>query len=558
MRAFLRDLIRSGATPAAFLSGVLLSTLTVLLQRPSGIVLYTDEAGYTAPARVLAGTAESANLAGLQLYSPVYSVILVPFVAITRSSPWLIAVLVNVGLVGVLAVVCTRLALDLGVHGRAAWIVGSLGCVPAVVLQVPRAWPEVTLAVLLAIWVKLVTSGDHRALWWAGVIAAGTFGVHNRMIGVLAAWVAIGAFTAVRHHEWRRRFATALLPVIAILAGSRILTNWVVAEMYGGTAETRGFRIVDRVLNPAYWDDVLVSAGGQLWTLSVGTIGLAVIGVVALVRTAFRLDPPLGEQIGGGSRSASVAVLLAFFATVAVGGLFLAGSIDRSDHPVYGRYLEVFGPVLTVYGVAWMRAARRRQAVVAGLVSCGSLLLFVVPLWRFGADAFASNIQKLTIAGLLPLELLFDDAGAPFIGELDLVWVGLTAMLACATVMALLTIRWQTGVTAILAVWVLLIGAASFYSLRPFLNEWEPAGDVAVDLVGEGRSVGRLADLTPTALTAFESEAGYAVTQVVDPTVCPTDTTYVLAPARESVGFDAEVVATMFPIPGVLLRVSCG
>ena len=538
--------------------GLVFAIIVVVLQQPDGIVLYTDEAGYTAPARVFAGVVETANLSGIQLYSAVYPLLLAPLVGLVHASPWAIAVFVNVGLVGVLVAICARIAFDLGIAQRDAWLVGLVGCVPSIVLQVPRAWPEVLLAVLVALWVRLIISGDERSLRWAGVLAALTFSVHNRMIGVLVAWLLFALFTVFRHPHLRLRFATSLVPIVAILVGARLLSGWVVEELYLGRVGRAGSRMMERASSPSKWDDVLFSSIGQIWTLSVGTLGLAVIGLVFLIRRALRGPSPVTGEISLDQRAAALAILAAFAATAVVAGLFLAESVARVDHLVYGRYLAVFGPALTALGVSWMRAVDRRQAVSAGLISCGSLLLFLLPLSRFGEAAFAGNVQKLVITGLLPFQLLFDEPHYPFIRELNVRGIALIVIPTTTFVVWLLTVRWRAGVGVIFILWVLLASAASVLSLRPFLDVWEPAADDAVELVGEARSVGRLPGFNPTALAAFEAEAGYAVTEVLDPAVCPANTEFVLAPSSEAAGFEAEVVAKMSPLGGVLLKPTCG
>lgn len=121
-----------------------------------------------------------------------------------------------------------------------------------------------------------------------------------------------------------------------------------VERLEGGRTE-----LVELVTTLDGWGELAWTAVGQGWYLAVGSLGLSVVGLVAVGRrVADRQVPPDGP--GGRDRVASRWAL--GFLLVAAAGVFatsvafFAQNQFRADHLVYGRHNDSFTPM-------WVAAA---------------------------------------------------------------------------------------------------------------------------------------------------------------------------------------------------------
>ena len=135
---------------------------------------------------------------------------------------------------------------------------------------------------------------------------------------------------------------------------------------------------------PEFWFVTFVAALGQVSYLTVGSLGLAVCGFVALTHRAWeRLSASASDDgcCSGSDAYASLFPLFSMAGVILMGSASFAASsvlpVDgspRVDQWIYGRYAEGVLPLFLAFGVlnAWRR--RRLPLLAGGLVVVGALL----------------------------------------------------------------------------------------------------------------------------------------------------------------------------------------
>jgi hypothetical protein len=391
--------------------------LRVALAVPGGGPILTEDAlGYMGNARWLAGISEP-DFRGAHFYSFGYSLVVAPIYRLGLSaSEVVVAVQVlNAAFATAvalpLAALVARVRPTLGPRAKWAGLAASLA--PPLLLQPAFLWPETLLPLLFALWALVVWRAVHVPgrgdAVVAAVLAVALLAVHDRTVAVVAATAVylVGLAVVRRRHRWR---VVETLVAVAVLVGGvvavRALAARMVEVLWRGTDPTnaeRAGRMIDR-LGPAHWADHLEYGTGQIWYLAASTAGLVVVGAVVAVvgATAVVRRRPVGARRDG---LPWLAVVLGTAGVLAAGVVFTRG--ERVDQLVYGRYNEVWSPVLLALGLAWLvsRTWRVKAAVAAGalpaLVGLGWALTALVPV-----DRLQGNVMRLNILGVLGLELL--------------------------------------------------------------------------------------------------------------------------------------------------------
>jgi hypothetical protein len=207
----------------------------------------------------------------------------------------------------------------------------------------------------------------------------------------------------------------ALVVALRMLQARVWASRWDHVEDFGGPG--------DVIALLGSWDglrELMLLAWGQAWYLVVGSLGLAVVGLLEWFRVARR--PGVDRAVAAFVLSAAVAVFAAsvgFFALVQF----------RADHLVYGRHNDSFTPLWVLAAVAALlghtaRSVRRTWLLAAGVVVVSSSVLLVVrdPSTYGGAHA----------AFAVPALGWFHDGGASTVWALP----SLVALVACLAVSA--------------------------------------------------------------------------------------------------------------------------
>lgn len=486
-----------------------------------GPLLVSDDLAYLAMGRTLAGQG-AAPLAEQPPYGVLYSALLAPgwALGLNETSMLIWARILN-GLLGaavvpVLYFVVRRLTGATRRWSLAAAVVGA--SLPAHMSTASIVWTERLLPLLVALSVLcLIRFVDRpsigRAITVVGVAAA-LFAGHPRMgacalVTVLAVPCIARFDRLVRRKQAGPIFST---PTAAGVAGSTGaagaagfarpagsgtrfgVRNTIVVGTVGllGLAAVEGVRRITAdaafassgtydiadLAQRRGWDEIpemVIRGTGTVGYLVLATAGLAVIGVVVLLRS-----PPVGPW-----------VFLQAVAVVVVAGWFLTG-VQRADAYLHGRYIEVMAPVLVslgIIGLARMRALWAGLAMAVAIVASG-----VWGAWAGPGDNWSEARSPVMMLGT-------EAGGAPF-GN-DVFEPGAAALVALAVGVVLLIAfgRPQPWLGLGLAIGALALGTASdlealdqLYETATLSTVQEDLGDIrisqiAVDTEGLSRNL---------------------------------------------------------------------
>lgn len=540
----------------------LLGLLVLVAQGASGPVLFSDEIAYLGIGVDLSTRAATVQLAELEFYSPGYGVVLAPLLSVLPTDPWAVAVglnLVCLAVLGPLLFLLLREVLDLD-RWRAALAATIAACTPSVLLQVPRAWPELLLTTLLAAWAVLLArfvAGRHPAYGLAAAVAAAAaLTTHRRAIIVVAVTAAAVLHVHVRELRARRGGGAdpaATLASVAWLAGTLALTG---VHLVANGALDRAVK--DRL----YQGGDLVNAseravelaGGDVWPRLVGhgwstlqaTFGLVLLGVTGLLVVRWR----------DARRPFAVALAVVTAGSVAVSAVAVADG-PRVDHLLYERYVAPVAVLGVAVGLGLLLDRRRRlpPAALLALPAATAALVLVVPSGRL-----EGNVQKLTVPTIASLEHLHRLSSSRFLEEVSPVRIGAVVLVAATAL--LLAGRWRTAAAAgvAFATFATVAVAGSVLGIRPFLDVWEPYGaDVAGAIRDDGHDgepIGATAGAPDPLRAVVQHRLGYPEVVEVDGQHCPP-VGHVIAERAFSPAWASEVAARS-DLPGaVVLRVRC-
>ena len=529
------------------------------LQRSSGPILFTDEMGYLGGAAELAGQGEP-FLGRTPKYTIGYSTAVAVPLRFVGGDPWRIAVAVNIAAALLLPVLCFLLVRRLSDlrPGAAALIAAVAAAYPAIALHAPRAWPETVLAVVVVGWalVALAAVRHRTAVWCAalGVVSGFTYMVHHRTVALGLAAGLVFVWIAARDRPQRRAAIVAggagLLALVVTLVVGLEIESTIYDRLYVSTSDSATSRVTGG-FEPQNWWKTARAAIGQIWYLQVATFGAAGL-MVAGAWSAARGDRR--------DRVWLTVVTLAFVGSLAVAASG-ARNGGRTDFYVYGRYIEVFVPLLIATGLALL--SRRDTSTRVSAVTWSALtiapLTLAIGLIR-GFDTWDRNVQKVNLFGIIGLDNVAGERGEAIISNLD-VFVIAVASAAAATAMLVFVRRRPGWAVALLG--LALVGstmAAAGWSLRDWLNIFEDASVDAVAFIepeGEfGVVLGQEGEPRYETLNSVSYRTGYPTAVLVDNDVCP-DVRYVVASEAWAPDYPVRVATTLTPFGGVVYEVDC-
>jgi hypothetical protein len=399
------------SAPVAVATVALFLLHVVLTSKVSGPTVVFDENGYLGNARALVGGGRGRwEMPFGPFYSGGYSVLLVPALALWRDpdQAWRAVQLTNAVLLASLlpllyAVARTVLAVP---PRRALASASAAALVPAALAAGPSAVAEnlvlpLVAATVLAAWAMTDTDAGlrFRRLWF-GPLAALAYAAHPRFtLGLLLALVLLG-WWGVRH---RRDLAVVAINAVGLIGTAALA--WGLNRHLKAVRWVAGVEQLEG--SPGTWWDLVTSADGlgelaltavgQAWYLVVGSLGLVVVGLAALVR-AVRSGDGLASEAGAATATEAERrrTVLTYLLVVAAGVfatsvLFFAQNQFRADHYVYGRHNDSFTPLWVAAGLALvLDRARARAALVAVAASAATIagLGLVLSLLRSPSDLF--------------------------------------------------------------------------------------------------------------------------------------------------------------------------
>ena len=493
-------------------------------------ILWNDEIGYLSNAQILSGSGEPRDLSGRGYYYIGWSFLLVPLWWISSDPDTVYRLAVGLSAAASLATIVPLALLGkrLGING---WISIAAAAVivmgPARTVQGSLALAESFLTLLLA----LVAYGAVRFAQSPSIFHAAfvlffstwAFVTHGRMVAVLGAvavWVAI-----TRRRSW---LSTGLVLVAsaALSLGSFVLYRSLAERLYGAESNRESVGLA-RIFGIDPLAGAIAGAG-QIWYLHIAWLGLAIAGVVLLVRSAVG---EVRERRLGGAGWALITLVGVFGVSVAWISTRIGEGTARLDMFTYGRYLDPITTVLAFLGLVWvLKGLTRRESVLVSSVQAGSVVLFGL----FAVFAVERPLDlswvPTSVAGLLAYSWPFVTAAAapPWVlaSVVGLVVAGGFLVLRARALILVVAIAIAFSAMSIVAeVRTMHPFFASWYSsftLREVINELDPQS-ISFDTAG-------LADLNDTvSQNAYQFWLAPDALPVFDSTTDAPTTEYVIA-----------------------------
>ena len=444
---------------------IALVALHLFLSRSMDGFLLADGTGYLANARWLVGEANGTWQGPAAFYNVGWSAVVAPVYLLTRDPGTVHASVIAINAVLASLSFVAYAAVGERVLGMRRWHAALAGVVaatyPAVLLQASFEWSESLFHLLfplhvlaLARFLRAATPGSAVVV---GALAAALHATHPKGLGVVAAVGIAFAVLAVRDGELRRSCGVGLAALAALFVATRIVHAELQHAIYGETAAAIEGDVLGRITDPALVWGAFRALWGQLWYLTVASLGLAPVGVLRWARV--------------GDRRLALIVLGACAAVLAASCLQMSDG-TRVDHTVYGRYNEGFVPVLLVAAVAMLCASRRNAVLLGATGTAIAAVLGAVTValdggWRFTGDG---DLMPLNVVGIL----LYRRE----VNEVEVLTV--TALAAAAALAVAAMARWRAvvGAGALVAFFVGSSVAVEARTIRPWEDFWTATTEI--------------------------------------------------------------------------------
>ncbi|MCU1352013.1 MAG: hypothetical protein JWM05_1222, partial [Acidimicrobiales bacterium] len=444
--------------------------------------LLSDTTGYLANARWLAGKAGDTFQGPTSFYHPAWSLLVAPLYLVMAAPRD-----VQLGALVVNALLATAVLPTAYLVGRRAFALPprvALGAAavaatyPAVLLLAGYEWGESLYQLLFLLFVLAAARVVSRPSTWSavavGVLAAACNATHPRGLGMVAVSVGFLGALAVRRQLPRAAAAFGIGTVVVLFAATRVLDHALLDAIYSPVSAGVEGDVLGRLTDPHLVWGAGKAAVGQLWYLTVATLGLAPIGALWLLTTR-RLPTAL-----------RLVTLFACVGTLAASAIEMSDG-TRVDHMVYGRYVEGIVPVLLIAGaaglVAWRTVLPRLLAGVAVLAVGLAALLVLLR----GGDVFGGNVMPLNVTGLL----VFRSGHGPDVARIDVARTTILALVATGGVLAVARWKALAGLALVAALFAGASATVQARTLRPFDDRWASFTEIpeAVRAVSDGGHV---------------------------------------------------------------------
>jgi len=333
-----------------------------------GPLALPDEAGYLLDARVLSHGLP-ADISGWPLYRGGYPLLVTPMYWLTHDprsiyrGVLVVNAVLNAGVFPLTYLFARRVS---RVSRSLAFpLAFAVALLPGVVFYSEFALWDAVLPVVVVAWLLCVglwlqedgrSRSRSRSGFAAAVLAAYTDAVHARGAVFVAVFAALLLVAYWRRWDERRRIAQIAGIFVVAVVGVTLFDSWTASQNWPRGAENLSNGLV---VHLASWHGLgrtaLVSIG-ELWALSVSTLGFGIVAVVAPWRRRAWRD--------AGSRPLVVVPTVAAVAAIGVAVAAAAAGIEehRVGNWAYSRYVGCLAPVLIVCGVTALARSDRRSA----------------------------------------------------------------------------------------------------------------------------------------------------------------------------------------------------
>ena len=253
-------------------------------------------------------------------------------------------------------VVCTFLVLrafsrrHLALSDSWAIVVSVAACLmPAIAANSLFSWSESLNRLAFTLLVFLVFELAQKPTWRLSVpialLGAWMPIIHGRFTLIVPMLLVLFIFVGLSSENARRIASISAIAIIVfVYALFRSVNTWLKHEMYPASLGQEG-RVLRKLIRPGYYSDIMRGLTSQGWYLASTSLGVAVVGIFALV-----LMVP-----GRLKNWRKMSWLGPVFTLVLASALLLTCSLQllfvvRPDHLAYGRYSEVILPIFIVSG----------------------------------------------------------------------------------------------------------------------------------------------------------------------------------------------------------------
>ena len=377
---------RAGREPGAaiLVSAVIALAFLAPSVRFAGPAYLQDEIGYLLNAAALTG----ARIDGASSYHFGYSLFLAPAFLLSEDANviWRLVQATNAILIGASVYVLHRLSERLAPPETAPRLrllaVALCALYPAWFNAIGYAFatPAIIFVFLLSVFTLSPDGPAPRQLALHGALVGFLFWIHPT-----GAAVAIASSVAlVAMGYWHRRWAV-VVPILIqgamIWSYQFVLHPMLVAHMTpDGLEPALHYRgLVTSDIGAGMVGEAIVRLLGQFSYLAVGTLGFAFVGMVACLRAVLTDASPA-------RRSLHAYLLLSLVGVGAMGALlFTYVGAQRTDHWMYGRYIEAVAAPVLLLGLL---SARRAGAAALPLLT---LAAFCGLAWLSSAVSFGEQ-----------------------------------------------------------------------------------------------------------------------------------------------------------------------
>lgn len=354
-----------------------------------------DEFGYWASAAKFAGYDWSSAASTVNYYSYGYSLLLFPLFAVFKDPAMLYkaALVMNAAMMSGCVFLAKGTAKNIAkdVSGFRLNIISLAVCLfPACIVHTRLAWTESLLFLMfwLVVYFTVLTIKKPGFIKCAAlaVICIYTYMCHQRMLGIVVAVVVTMAalLIAKRMRFWHFIcFAGVIAVCIAVhtvLKNNVVNSVWQGAKGSGGTDYSSQFGKLDYVLSVAGLKILAKRSIGQIYYLCASTLLAGLMGFIeAVCRGCSVLRKKRRMEDSEGKNYFYMFLLLAVIATCAISFYFVVADGGRTDHLMYGRYVEVIAAPVMLTGFIWLMQEDRfkKIKVIGSIVFFAAISMYV-------------------------------------------------------------------------------------------------------------------------------------------------------------------------------------
>lgn len=366
------------------------------LRNISGMTMYPDEFGYWANAAHWLGFDWSEVVSLQSYYSFGYSLLLWPFLACMKNPALMYqaAVLLNIIIIFFHAVVLYQVAKELREDGKnPQWLFCLMAaCYPSLLFYMQFTMTEslLNLLFIVSIWL-LVKYGKTQRMQYGiffMIMLVYSYFVHMRTVGILAAGILILPVCVIQRNikeKQQRRKLYAILTgiilggILLVLLGNGIkeglqtnLYQNTDPEFLKGNDYSGQIGKMKALFQAEGVKNFFISCIGKIFYLGVSTLGTFYFGIWHLIKHLRK-------------RPIYLFILSAIVFTFGITAVYMLHG-GRADTYLYGRYNEVFVPVVVYLGLHEMERNRFTGRIVLLITVLQGGMAVLLTCWMKGAD----------------------------------------------------------------------------------------------------------------------------------------------------------------------------